>query len=1099
LLIRKIDAFTRKYYLNRVIRGLLWFSGLLLTLYILFSVAEYYLYLGIWPRRIIFYGYLLLSAGTLTAWVVLPLLRYFRLGKMISREKAAIMIGRHFPEVADRLLNVLQLKELEDTSDNRELIRASIEQKTRNLQLIPFTRAINLKKNRKYLKYALPPVALLLLLIISAPNLLRESNYRLVHNSTAFEPPAPFQIIILNHKLETPQFEDFVLQVKTEGRVMPEQLYAISGNHRFRFQQTAPGEFSYTFRKPNEDIRFTLSANSVQSGPYVLHVLPRPVIARFKAYLDFPGYTGRKDITLDNEGDFVVPAGTRIRWMFNTQQTESIFLRIGDKRIQAKNLQENLFIADTFLTESARYTVLFNNSYVQVPDSISYTVTVVPDLYPEVRVTQIVDSTDRAYVFFMGEATDDYGFTQMGFFYRLQRTGLATLDKYQFARVPASFSGRSLNFNYTFFVDSLGLLPGDKLSYYFAVWDNDGVHGPKMSKTPLMSFSLPTEDEIKQQLNRENQEVRNTFEQKLKEAREINQEIEKLQERLLNKEKLSWEDRQALENLLQKNQSLQEDIKQLQNKMNEAFRQQDKLNPLSEEFLEKQKKLQDLLDQLLSDELKEKLEELQRLMEELDPDELMKELQDISLDNDLLEKELDKALELFKELEFQQNLENVLNEVEELAEEQDSLAEETSNRSADNEKLAEEQEALNKEFEKIQKDLDRLEELNKNLQNQHPFPETDQQEQEISQDMQEGLQQLQQGKKKKASGSQKNASKKMRQMQQQLSSMMAQGEMDQIRIDMESTRQLLENLIKLSKDQEAILDKLGETPPNSPAYKHLMEDQQKIRRDTRMVADSLQSLGKRVFQLSNFVNRELKELNKNLNQSIDRLSAHNLPQARQAQQYAMMHYNNLALMLDEVLQALQQQMSGMMPGSQMCQKPSQGPSLKDLGEMQKQLNQQLEEMKKQLQSGGQQGRSQKMSRGLAELAARQAAIRKALEQYNKDNEKGKEGNNGQLEEIAKEMDKSEKDIVNKQITNELLKRQQDILVRLLEAEKAERQQEESPERESQTARETTRELPPEIEEYLKKREAMLELYKTTPPALKPFYKNVVENYFRNIQ
>jgi len=80
-----------------------------------------------------------------------------------------------------------------------------------------------------------------------------------------------------------------------------------------------------------------------------------------------------------------------------------------------------------------------------------------------------------------------------------------------------------------------------------------------------------------------------------------------------------------------------------------------------------------------------------------------------------------------------------------------------------------------------------------------------------------------------------------------------------------------------------------------------------------------------------------------------------------------------------------------------------------------------------------------------------------------------------------------------------LNRQKEILVRLLEAENAARQRKESKERESQTAEETSRKIPPSLQDYIDKKEAFIELYKTSSPNLKPFYKNVVENYFRSIQ
>ena len=49
---------------------------------------------------------------------------------------AAKIIGKHFPEIDDKILNILQLNELSD-SDNL-LIQASITQKTENIKSFSF-------------------------------------------------------------------------------------------------------------------------------------------------------------------------------------------------------------------------------------------------------------------------------------------------------------------------------------------------------------------------------------------------------------------------------------------------------------------------------------------------------------------------------------------------------------------------------------------------------------------------------------------------------------------------------------------------------------------------------------------------------------------------------------------------------------------------------------------------------------------------------------------------------------------------------------------------------------------------------------------------
>ena len=148
---------------------------------------------------------------------------------------------------------------------------------------------------------------------------------------------------------------------------------------------------------------------------------------------------------------------------------------------------------------------------------------------------------------------------------------------------------------------------------------------------------------------------------------------------------------------------------------------------------------------------------------------------------------------------------------------------------------------------------------------------------------------------------------------------------------------------------------------------------------------------------------------------------------------------------------------------------------------------------------GKPGGKDGMSKELAQMAARQAALRQALEQINK-TQGGKDGKGakpfGDLSDLLKDMEKTEEDLVNKNLSAEMLKRQQEIMNRMLRAAEAEQQQEQDNKREAQRAHERPRQTPPEIAEYLKKKQAEIELYKTMPPALKPYYKELVEKYFK---
>ncbi len=93
------------------------------------------------------------------------------------------------------------------------------------------------------------------------------------------------------------------------------------------------------------------------------------------------------------------------------------------------------------------------------------------------------------------------------------------------------------------------------------------------------------------------------------------------------------------------------------------------------------------------------------------------------------------------------------------------------------------------------------------------------------------------------------------------------------------------------------------------------------------------------------------------------------------------------------------------------------------------------------------------------------------------------------------MDRNETDIVNKRITQQLIQRQSEILSRLLETKEALREQDQGKERESNSGKETTKEIPPALREILKNKQSVIDYYKTVPAELKPYYKKMVEDYY----
>lgn len=1107
-LIRKIDKFIRKYYVNQLIRGSLYSLGVVLVLFLLLNLLEYNFFFEKGVRKLMVFSFVTVSAAALGGWVLLPLLRMFRLGKTISHQQAAMIVGQHFPAVSDKLLNILQLKEQTDHGTSTDLLLASIHQKTEDIKLVQFPKAINLGQNRKYLKYALPPLLILLVLLVASPTVITDSTARLIQTNRDFEREAPFSFLVDEGNLEAVQFSNFQLTVEVEGEVLPAEMLIEVDNYQYRLKKVDQKTFQYTFNNIRQTTPFRLKAGGFDSKSYVLNVLPKPNLVGFEVALDFPAYTGRQDERLQNIGDLLVPQGTTINWTFETDNTDEISVRFsGQTEVEQLDMvSKSAFQLSRRALKGGRYTLYIANDLLPVSDSVNYALSVVPDLYPSISVKKFVDSTDQKLLFFAGDASDDYGLGGLSFNYQIKHED-GTEESWNKLKLPSS-NGRQIQYDYQWDLNELQLGAGDEVQYYFEVYDNDAINGSKSARTSQMVFRMPTKEEYEQMTADNSDEIKDNLLKAQEESKKIKEELRKLREELLQKKDVDWQTREEMEKLLERQRELQQQLEEAKKNFQENKKNQEQFSNPTPEMEEKQERLEELFEEAVDEELQELMEKIEELLQEMNKEEMLEMMQDFEMSDEEMEKELDRLEELYKQLEVEKEMQDQIDKLEELAERQQELAEETEQNDgkqdpeaeSKQQELKEKQEQLAEEFEKVKEKMEEIEKKNEDLETPKDIGDPKEQMEDIQKDMQNSQDQLDKQENKKAAKSQKNAAQQMQEMADQMSSSMQAGDMEQMQEDMQALRQLLENLVAMSFDQEDLMNNFSPVSVSTPRYTALVEQQFKLQDDFRMIEDSLQALAKRVIQMESFVTDKVSEINKNLKRSVDELEERKKPEASAYQQFTMKYVNDLALMLSETLSQMQQQMSSMMSGAQMCNNPGgQGKDgkmpMEKISEGQQQLGDQMQKMKPG-QKPGEEGSPS--SKELAEMAARQAALRKALEEARQ--QKMMNGEDAKaLQEIIEQMDQNEIDLVNKRLGSQLLQRQQDILTRLLEAEKAERERGLDDKRKSETATEKEREIPPGLEEYLKQREAEIELYRQVSPDLKPYFKFLVDEYFKNLR
>jgi hypothetical protein len=119
LLLQKLDEFIRKYYKNQLIRGAIYAFTAVLAFYLAVALLESYAWFSTTMRTVLFYTLVAVTAFILYKWIFIPLSHLYRIGKIISHAEAARIIGAHFSNISDKLLNTLQLKQQADLQQDQ--------------------------------------------------------------------------------------------------------------------------------------------------------------------------------------------------------------------------------------------------------------------------------------------------------------------------------------------------------------------------------------------------------------------------------------------------------------------------------------------------------------------------------------------------------------------------------------------------------------------------------------------------------------------------------------------------------------------------------------------------------------------------------------------------------------------------------------------------------------------------------------------------------------------------------------------------------------------------------------------------------------------
>lgn len=1029
------------------------------------------------------------SVASFLYFLALPLAQ-----RAFHPDAMAQLVGEFFPNLNDRLVNALQVYRESPQNPFAQAALAKVEQDT---QPLDFRQAISFEKIKPVGSAAVLSAVVAVVVFSLSPLGLNRALLRIVKFSEDFSPPPPFQILSLSKDVEVAKGGDAEVRFKVvptpeaetplEVRRLTLRLYDLSGFELqdIKLLQDSAGEFSYRLRNQRQDLIYLaesdVAGKPIRSDRHRVHVLDKPRIERFQLTLIPPAYSQLSPQQLEpNFGDAATLVGSKVMLHLKASKPIQSAAVVSDTFQLAMQVSgDSATLSFTLKTDLTYRLEVIDHAAMRSEPSATYQLRAIADEFPTVRLLQpdakettLPESLLQPLTL---ELKDDFGFSSLKVKFRVTKSEIAEPEEnFRELSIPLSGNGIEIDriVNFTWNLGKAGIVAGDEVEFYAEVRDNDAMAGYKAARTDFYRLRLPSLEEVFAELERTEANALTALEKKLEDAKSIQEQLEKVQNELRQKNRSNWQDRKAIEAALKKQEELQKSAAALSDDLQKMIMEMQERHLVSEETLQKYQEVQRLLEEVNSPELKDALRQLQEALSQVSEQQLRKALEKMTFNEEQIQRSLERTKELLQRIQVERKIDELSKRLSEMLQKQEEIRAETMQRSPkEQEKLKElqkQQQSLKKdlaEFQKAQKDLEeKMKAFPK--QEQLPMQELEQLRQQAEQDalekdLSDAEQQLSERNPDAAAEKQRSALQKMRQRQKQLSEM--KQELTRMRRQelLEAMQNAARSALELSKAQEALKNDAEQlrNQVSMEELRELAQTQQQVLESLRQLQESISKIGKKSSKVRSELSRQLAEAEQEMQQSIAAMENRQAAQAAAKMRDAMRSLNEFAAQTSDMLSQMMSQHSGQ----------GQGEGGDALSELMQGLTSEQSELNSQTESLMQgQGQNQvDRAQRLAQLAAQQRLIQEQLRRLAEQQaQKQREGAGkellGNLEKLAEEMEESAKALEREELTRELIKRQQQILSRMLQSTKSLQQREFEEQREAKSAQNIFRKSPAEL-------------------------------------
>ena len=273
--------------------------------------------------------------------------------------------------------------------------------------------------------------------------------------------------------------------------------------------------YSYFIPALDEETTYYIAFNErgEQSSPqYQISLFDLPQIEQIDLAFDYPEYTQIEDITEEDSGDMVVPEGTVVDLtiQFNKAietallEFEESYREEDEEAANAPPAYEDLQLSLDGNIGTARFTVTQDGVYrIQATDfsglesqaPLDYFIRAIEDTPPELalqRPGRDQEVMPLEEVVLEVDASDDYGLSEFTLNYSVVGSDEVEVD---FLTEP---NARSISGNELIYLEDLGVEPGDFVSYFLTLADNNTLAGPAEVISDIYFLQIiPTDQEFR--------------------------------------------------------------------------------------------------------------------------------------------------------------------------------------------------------------------------------------------------------------------------------------------------------------------------------------------------------------------------------------------------------------------------------------------------------------------------------------------------------------------------------------------------------------------------------------------------------------------------